>query len=94
MAEDSRMSLQIIEIDDAAFPEVLEAFRHAQEIGRFERNGQVHIVTACRNLVLIGCENDPAKISLRPTRDIRQARELALAMLEQERERGNEVKSP
>ncbi|MCB0310724.1 MAG: hypothetical protein KDD42_05790 [Bdellovibrionales bacterium] len=83
--------MQIITLDDKDFPHLLAAFHDGKEIGRYWSKGCAHVVCATRQFVLIGDSENPAKIAIKPARNIGEAERLALQFLSREQERGNEV---
>ncbi len=84
--------MQIITIDDQDFPHLLEAFEHSKEIGVYMRDGQVQVVRANNQLVMVSRgESDPEKIAIKPARGLGEAEQIAKRVLELEAQRGAKV---
>ena len=83
--------MQIITIDDADFPSLLEAFKCGKTVGRYWNKGRVQVVCATSQFLLVSHGEDPTKIALKPARGISEAEDFALRLLNRERARGNQV---
>lgn len=83
--------MQIITIDDIDFPSLLHAFRSAQDIGRYWRNGRTQIVRVTSNFVFVVSEDSPEKIAIKPVRSLDDAHSLGRQLLNREEQRGNRV---
>jgi hypothetical protein len=83
--------MQIITIEDTHFPDLLGAWRDAQKIGSFTKDGKLQLVAITKHFVLILTDTDRSKISIKPARNITEAQQLAISLLEREKLRGNSI---
>ncbi len=83
--------MQIITLDDAAFPDLLSAFDGAKFVGRYWRNGQVQVVRVSAQFVFVVSEDRPGKIAIKPARSLTDAEILGNQLLSREEQRGNRV---
>ena len=83
--------MQIYTVEDQDFPVLLDALKSGTAVGKYERNGKVHLVFATKQFMMIASENDETKIAIKPCRSITESASLALQYLKNERARGGEV---
>jgi hypothetical protein len=83
--------MQIVTIEDYSFPDVLESYQKAREIGSFVKNGKLQIVRASERYVLITLEGKTEKIAFRIAKNQSEADTLARQLLKREKQRGSEV---
>ena len=83
--------MHIVEFEDQDFPALLEAFQLAEPVGRYWKQGQLQLVRANSLLVMVGKPNDPSKIAITPARNIEEAKELALAFLNKQENKGSTI---
>ncbi|MBX7145382.1 MAG: hypothetical protein K1X79_13100 [Oligoflexia bacterium] len=83
--------MQIITIDNVDFPHLMNAFGDAKDVGRYWRNGQVQVVRATTQFLLVFCESNPGKIAIKPARNLTDACNLGTQLLIREEARGNRI---
>lgn len=83
--------MQIYTVEDADFPTLWSEFLSSREIGRYRRDGRLHIVRAAKRFMFISDGDLPGKLALKPARSLDEALRLAERCLKRERERGSEV---
>jgi hypothetical protein len=84
--------MQVITIDDQDFSALVSALRDAKRVGHYWRKGQLQVVCATRQFVLVSSDGAPNKIAIRPARNLSEAETLAMQLLMQEEQQGNEIK--
>ncbi len=83
--------MQIITLEDSDFPALLSVLENAQRMGMYTKDGKIHMVCACAQFVIIAPGNNPEKLAIKPSRNIKEAREIALEFLNKEAGRGSSV---
>jgi hypothetical protein len=83
--------MQIITLEHAIFPEVSEAWKEAQDIGHFWKDGKQRSVKASSKFIIIGTTNEAGKFAFKPTQSLEEAISLATHLLKREEKRGNSV---
>lgn len=83
--------MQIINIDDQAFPDLLEAWKNGKQVGRYWKSGEVQVVCATKQFLLVSFGENPRKIALKPTRSLAEAEGHGLRLLKREKDKGHEM---
>lgn len=83
--------MYIITIEDQDFPDLLSAFEKSKVIGSYEKDGQVRIVRANERLMMVSPDATPDKIGIAPARDLSEAEQLALVLLQEKGANGGQV---
>lgn len=83
--------MQIFTVDDESFSDLLELWKESTQIGKYWKNNKVHVVACCSQFVLVGNQEDPNKLAIKPARNLSQSKQMALKLLENENQRGTKV---
>ena len=83
--------MEIYTIEDIEFPKLLSAWSEGRPVGRYWQAEQAILVAVTNQFVIVGPENNPRKLAVKPVRTLAEAEELALKFIERERKRGSQV---
>lgn len=85
--------MQIFTLDDAEFPEILAAWKGAEDVGRFWKNGNLRTIRASSQFVIISPDDSLAKFAAKPTKNLHESLEIARQLLIREEKRGNRIEN-